>query len=56
MIVSVPKSKAGIFSCNLKNHPMVDIMSADVKQHTVEYEIDAPDFFELPEWAVRLDA
>ncbi len=56
MIVSVHKSKAAIFARCLNNHPMVDIISADVKNHSVEYEIDAPDFLELPEWAVRLDA
>lgn len=32
MIVSVHKSKAGVFASCLNNHPMVDIISADVKR------------------------
>ena len=51
MIVSVHKSKAGVFASCLNNHPMVDIISADVKKNSVEYEIDAPDFLELPDQA-----
>ena len=53
MVVSVAKSAAPKFE-RFINCPMIDVINVRVRNHSVEYEIDAPDFFELPDWAIVL--
>ena len=53
MIVSIAKSAAAKFE-RIINCPMIDIIEVRVRNHSVEYEIDAPDFFEFPDWAIVL--
>ena len=53
MIVSIAKSVAAKFE-RIIDCPMIDIIEVRVRNHSVEYEIDAPDFFELPYWAIVL--
>ena len=53
MIVSIAKSTAAKFE-RIIDCPMIDIIEVRVRNHSVEYEIDAPDFFELPDWAIVL--
>ncbi|AHJ86793.1 hypothetical protein CPTAKMNP4_200 [Salmonella phage vB_SenM-AKM_NP4] len=53
MIVSVAKSVAAKFE-RMINCPMIDVIEVRVRNHSVEYEIDAPDFFEIPSWVVVL--
>ena len=53
MIVSIAKSVAAKFE-RIIDCPMIDIIEVRVRNHSVEYEIDAPDFFELPDWAIVL--
>lgn len=53
MIVSIAKSAAAKFE-RIIDCPMIDIIEVRVRNHSVEYKIDAPDFFELPDWAIVL--
>jgi hypothetical protein len=53
MIVSVAKSAAPKFE-RMINCPMIEVKNVRVRNYSVEYEIDAPDFFEFPDWAVVL--
>lgn len=53
MIVSIAKSAASKFE-RIIDCPMISIIEVRVRNHSVEYEIDAPDFFELPDWAIVL--
>lgn len=56
MKIRVPMSEARRFEFSMIENPMVEIISANTQASLafVHYELDAPDFFELPTYADKL--
>lgn len=55
MFISVPKAQSPRLARCLMNNEMVEVLGCRVGKTKVFYEIDAPEFFEFPNW-VKVEA
>ena len=50
MRVSVPKAQAPRLARCLLNNEMIEVLSCKVESNKVVYHVEAPEFFEFPNW------
>lgn len=50
MHVSVPKAQAPRLARCLINNEMIEVLGCKVETNKVVYHVDAPEFFEFPNW------
>lgn len=54
MKISVSKDKASKLSRCLMANDTIEVIGVQVSNSVIIYEVDAPDFFEFPDWVEKV--